>query len=126
MASAEQTISWSWWNSIRGSTIAPIAAAGNNTRAMAMPEARLFFEPQKTAVISSSFENPRARLPNVVTTRTTASSTRQSAPSTRSEVGDVFFQRPSVTDALNAPYTTRRMLPRSVSSPRIESADPSW
>ena len=56
-----QTISWIWWNSISGSTMAPTRCRRRCTLAIGTPLARLFFEPQKTMVISSSREKPSRR-----------------------------------------------------------------
>lgn len=88
-------------------------AGGSSARAIATPEARLFFEPQKTAAISSSFEKPSARLPSVVATSTVASSAASTIARITSERGATLCHSPWITDSLNAPYTTNKIELRS-------------
>ncbi len=72
------------------------------TFAIGTPEARLFFEPQNTMVISSSFEKPRRRLAAVVIARTRARSTRSTTSMVASAGSGVRLHRPVATAWLKA------------------------
>ena len=54
-------------------------ALANSTVAIGKPVARLFFDPQKTMVISSAREKPRRRLATVRSVMTMASSLHRRA-----------------------------------------------
>ncbi|MNT42284.1 hypothetical protein D3C72_1787010 [compost metagenome] len=91
-----------WWNSISGSTIAPTACEANSTLAIGMPLARLFLEPQKTMVISSSMLKPKRRAMKVVRPSASASSTPHTSSRPSSALTGICFQSPSITAALKA------------------------
>jgi hypothetical protein len=64
--------------------IIPSADGANSTLAIGTPLARLFFEPQNTIVISSSFEKPRRRLVQAAKPRASPSITRTSGQHSQS------------------------------------------
>ena len=82
-----------------GRTIMPKPAApANSTCASGKPEARLFFEPQKTAVISSARDRPSLRAPVMVKPITARSSTRHNAPANSNPLIGSTCQSPAVAD----------------------------
>ena len=80
---------------------------------MGMPEARVFFEPQNTATISSWVSKPKARetlrVNHSMGKRKTAAPSRACASST----GPCLDHRPSATESLNAAQTISTITPRS-------------
>lgn len=83
-------------------TIGPTALVANSTLAMGTPVARLFFEPQKTMVISSSLLKPRRRASTVVSTRARARITQQATVRPSSASQGTSCHRPWITAALKA------------------------
>ena len=60
-AKAAQAMSWIWWYNSAGNRIRPRSGrTPNSNRAIGMPLAMLFFEPQNTATTSSSRRPSRA------------------------------------------------------------------
>lgn len=93
-ASAAHAISWIWWNSISGSTIAPTACAEKITFAIGTPAARLFFDPQKMIVIWSARLNPSRLLTNAVSSSAIASNTRFTATRPASACAGIWCHSP--------------------------------
>lgn len=69
---------------------------------MGTPFARLFFEPQKTMVISSAREKPRRLVDHIFKLRTMARSPMQATKSQKREAGLTVVQSPAITDSLKA------------------------
>ena len=70
--------------------------------AIGMPLAMLFFDPQNTMAISSSFSKPSARLASVVKTRIRARISVSVASRTASFVAVTCDQTPATMPSLNA------------------------
>ena len=87
---------------IKGSTIIPITDVGNRMFAIGMPFARLFFEPQKTIVISSALLKPSRRAIKTLTTITIARRTQLTTTINSNDPQPTLCQIPLTTASLNA------------------------
>ena len=80
----------------------PTSAAGNKVPAIGTPDAKLFFEPQKSKTIESRLVSPSQPASTQQMTNTKANRPQLRIVITIKLMNDSRVQRPSTTDALIA------------------------